>query len=264
MADKQVRARVKSTEAVEKAVETHGTSVGKALDEGFSPFLKKGEKMPDFELALDLVSRSMTGATDTLNNASDAHEKELKDDVKPKSDRDDKVAKLRVDMTDLRAMVERFLGQVALKTLGLEGQTPMDPGQLRKLAERTAAALRNKKVELPKPRLAGLTIDRAALATQIEKSATALGESMKTVLREDREAEATLAAKWDAMSKNDLAFSRGVKWIVATFELAGATELASRVRPSSRRAGVLAEVEESEPEPDTTEESTENVSDTPQ
>jgi hypothetical protein len=50
------------------------------------------------------------------------------------------------------------------------------------------------------------------------------------------------------MSENDTAFSRGTKWIVGTFELAGATDLASRVRPSIRRPGILADVEESEVE----------------
>ena len=64
-------------------------------------------------------------------------------------------------------------------------------------------ALKDRTIKLPKPKRAGMKIERAAFADDIAGELPALQKALAKVAVEDREKEATQRAKNEAMVKND-------------------------------------------------------------
>ncbi len=249
MADKQIKNREIATDTVAKSAETHGAAVATGLRDRLSPHLEEGEVMPDFEFALRLVSRYMRGTFNALNLAGEAHEAELADDAQPKKDLEDARDELRKIMIDARAGVLQTFGEIGLKKLGLEGQTPRDAEGLLRLGGRVAANLTKEEIVLPEPRSNFISVDRGALATAINDVTGPVQAALDVVRREQREAETTLNAKWETLEKNDDTFGRCARWFESTYRLIGSDVIASRVRPSGRRPGQLAVEPEAPEEP---------------
>ena len=88
MPSKQVIDRQRSAESVNELVEAASERAAKALTARFGPLLEKGEKNPDWGLLFALLGRQITREVLALETKSDAHEKELGDDDKPRRERD--------------------------------------------------------------------------------------------------------------------------------------------------------------------------------
>lgn len=246
MPSKQVIDRQKSANAVIAAGETHAERVAADLDALLSPYLQRGEKMPDLALFTRLITRSLADVRDRMVAADEAHLGELADDGPPREARDDVATELYSELTELREWLTGLYGAAALKRLGFSEATPRDPVHLERFAGEVACALGGK--DLPKPRRKGVRWDADETVARIEELREALRGHLKDVAREAREAEATLVAKTAAISAYDERFSRAATALVGVFRLAGHVDLADRVRPSSRRPGQT-EVEAPQPSP---------------
>jgi hypothetical protein len=251
MASKLVTDREKSSRAVAASAETHAGEIAKGFAAELAPYLKSGEKLPDVALLVRLVARRIAADTAALVAADDAHERELADDAAPREARDEAAARLRSVLVDGRAAVEAAFGPAGLRNLRLDGAVPEDPTVLATIGERVAGALRDAGIKLPKPRRASMKLDRAALAGEIEAELPALKKALAKVATEDREKEATLRAKQNAMRKSDRSFGQAASLLSASFTFAGLEDLAAKVRPSGRRPGrTAAEDDEEAPLPE--------------
>lgn len=243
-ASKQVTDREKSTRAVAAAASTHAAALAVGIKEQLAPLLQKGESMPDVELFVRLVGRRVEAVMAELMAADKAHEAELADDSGPRDSRDEAAASVRATLVDLRAAIESAHGSEGLRLLGLDGAVPEDPSVLATVADNVEKKLGNASVKLPAARRKGIKVDRDEFARELHAELPALHRALKDVAREEREAEATQAAKWTALAKNDRVFGRGATWLSATAALAGQDEIATRVRPSGRRPGQTATPDE--------------------
>lgn len=238
MPPKQVIEREKMVRAVLAALRTHQAEVAAAVKSVLAPHLAQGEKMPDVGLLIELAGRYVESEQANLHEKSEAHERELGDDAVPREQRDRAAAAVSGDLVDLRAAVETVYGTVGLKGLGVDAPVPEDPTTLAKMAEHASAALKDKNVVLPPPRRASLKLDRLQFARELDAELPKLAQALEDVAREEREAEATLAAKWTALDRVDRARVRAGGLMAALCALGGLDELATRVRPgaSARRS----------------------------
>jgi len=235
MPSKQVTDRKKSALAVASAGRTHTGDVSASLRGLLSPYLKKGEDLPDIALLVELTARALDSAEATMSAADEANLRELSDDDAPRRARDEAAAALSDELVALREWLTGLYGPGALKSLGFSSATPEDPVVLERFAGEVISGIQAK--PLPKPRYKGVKWDPTETIAKIETLRTDLQSHLADVAREVREAEATLRAKVDAIVAYDERFSGVATFLVGLFRLAGETALAERVRPSSRRPG---------------------------
>ncbi|WP_437734714.1 hypothetical protein [Sorangium sp. So ce1335] len=235
MPSKRVTDRQKSASAVIAAGETHADRIAAEIEALLSPYLRKGEKMPNIALLTHLVTRALADARDRMVTADEALADELADDGPPREGRDEAAHELYDELTDLRDWLTSLHDAAALEDLGFTEATPRDPVQLERFAGEVTRALSRK--ELPKPRREGVRWDADDAVLRIERLRDALLSHLKDVAREAREAAATRMAKSTAIALYDERFGRIATFLGGLFRLAGHADLANHVRPSSRRSG---------------------------
>lgn len=240
MTSKQVTDREKSARAVGAAAETHGAQIGAGFTRELSGHLKSGETLPDAGLLARLIGRKILADNAALLAADHAHEQELADDDGPREDRDDAAAKVRSVLVDLRAAIDSGYGARGLSLLGLGDAVAVDPSVLATAAGNAQKALKDQTIKLPKPKRAGMKIDRAAFAEDIAGELPALQKALAKVATEEREKEGTQRVKNEAMTKNDASFTSGADFLATSCQVAGLIDIAAKVRPSGRRPGRVA------------------------
>lgn len=246
MPSKQVTDRNRSSNAVIAAARAHGSLIETKLDSTLQPYAKKGEKVPAVGLLCELLARALEERAEAMVEADNAHEAELDDDDAPRLARDASSDKLYSRTVDVGDIVVGLYGRGQLKPLGLDGTTPRDANQLLQYTKTIAKNLGS--VTLPKPRVKGSGMNAAEAAEELEELRDVLTSHLKDVAREEREAEQTFVKKHAAIGEYDSTFSSVASLISTLLEVAGESELASRVRPSKRRPGQTAEGEEGKEE----------------
>lgn len=236
MPSKQVIDRKRSAESVNELVDAASERAAKALTERFSGLLEKGEKNPDWRLMFALLGRQITRDVLALEAKSDAHEKELGDDLKPRNARDAAYTLSREVATDARALVSRLHGDEALAEMQMSAPVPEDAAGLEGWMKNAIGALRDKKIKLAAPVRQSAKIDREALADELDEAHCKLGPALKAVAREAREAQATQVEKDSAMATAERSFTENCSGLATLLRLAGEYDLATRVRPSARRS----------------------------
>jgi hypothetical protein len=236
MSSKQVTDRQKISASVLAAQEAHTAPVAAEIQKLLSPFLKKGENLPDVALLADLAGRMLSRAQHDLVTADAAHEAELGDDAGPRKARDDARDALRDELTDLRDLLRGLFGVEALRGLGFSGETPEDPVVLERFAGEVLDALEKKPRPLPKRK--GLKWDADDAVQTLKQLRGELHKHLADVAREAREAQATLTARNAAMDAFDDRYRRVVGFLDGLFRLGGQEALADRLRPAARKAAL--------------------------
>ena len=237
MASKQVTDREKSARAVAAAAETHAAQIAAGFARELAVHVRPGETLPDTGLLARLIGRKIAADNAALVAADRAHEQELSDDDGPREDRDAAAARVRSVLVDLRAAIESTYGARGLTLLGLGDAIAVDPSVLATAGGNAQKALKDSTIQLPKPKRAGMTIDRAAFALDLTAELPALQKALAKVATEDREKEATQRVKNEAMVKNDASFTSGADFLAVSCQVAGLVDIAAKVRPSGRRPG---------------------------
>lgn len=236
MPSKEVTDRQKDARAVLAAAETHGAAAARAFAAELQPYLRAGESAPDLTLLFTLVARRLEASLSTLVTADEAHTLELGDDAIPRQKRDEAAAALRQLAIEIRDQVVSVHGDAALDPLSVRGDTPTDPVALAEWCRTFAKQLRAATVTLPQRLRRTASIDRTAMAEELEGALGPLDRALAAVAREKREAEATQAAKSAAAERYDLTFSQSAGLYASVFRVAGLADLADRVRPVRRAA----------------------------
>jgi hypothetical protein len=247
MTSKQVTDREKSARAVGAAAETHAAQIAAGFARELTAHLRAGETLPDTGLLARLIGRKIVADNAALVAADRAHEQELSDDEGPREDRDEAAAKVRSVLVDLRAAIESGYGARGLTLLGLGDAVAVDPSVLAAAGGNVQKALNDPKIELPKPKRAGMTVNRAAFALDLTAELPALQKALARVATEDREKEATQRVKNEAMARNDGTFTSGADYLAASCQVAGLIDIAAKVRPSGRRPGQVASEDNASP-----------------
>ncbi len=235
MPSKQIVDRTKSANIVSAAASVHAARIAPAIATILSPFLDSGKKMPDAEGFILLVGKWLAHTSATMAAADEAHIHELSDDDPIRQARDQAQTALNDELVELREWMTGLFGARAVRSLGFAAETPRDPAALSHFAGEVVKSLRKK--TFPPPKRDGVSWSPLKEATKIDTLRATLDTALANIVREAREAQGTLADKNTAITTYDTAFSRASKVLEGLFTLAGETDLADRVRPSTRRPG---------------------------
>ena len=231
MPSKQVSDRAKADTSVRAALSENE----KKIVEGV---LKQLGLAPEVISALlQAMSSTLESATGTMVAADTAHMNELGDDAAPRVERDQQAERVADELSALRDAVTVAYGAPALRTLGFDGRTPVDPVQLQLLGSQVVENLGKWKAPGPS-RLPGFELQPELWSAKLNAPLVSLSSALEAVAREKREADTTLVAKNRAIEDWDKTFSLTATILSALLELVGERELARRVRPSRRRPGM--------------------------
>jgi hypothetical protein len=235
MRTKQVVDRQKEAQAVIAAGRTHGTELVTLLSERQGPLLKRGEKLPDYGLQIELMMRQLEQSTAHLVQTDDAYQRELLDDEGPRRERDEATEGLAVYLIELREVLTGLYGAQVLLPAGFSQQTPRDSVLLSRFAGQVQSALGA--VTLPAPRVKGAQVDIKATVAELDKRRARLDSALAAVARETREAQAAMSLRNDAQDQFDDVYTQVSTVLSGLLRLAGKPDLADRVRPTiARRA----------------------------
>ena len=135
-------------------------------------------------------------------------------------------------------------GQAGLKALALDGRTPTDSKAILEHARNLIQRLADPKLVWPKALQSGVRLNPGVWIGELEGPVKRLAEARKDGAREEREAHVTGVAEAKAMSAQDAMFSGAAGFVSATLSLVGERDFAEKTRPSTRRAGRTAAIEE--------------------
>ena len=235
MRTKQVVDRQKEAQAVIAAGRTHATELVTLLSERQGPLLKRGEKLPDYGLQIELLMRQLEQSTAHLVQTDDAYQRELLDDEGPRRERDEATEGLAVYLIELREVITGLYGAQVLLPAGFSQQTPRDSVLLSRFASQVQSALGA--VTLPAPRVKGAQVDIKATVAELDKRRARLDSAVAAVARETREAQAAMSLRNDAQDQFDDVYAQVSTVLSGLLRLAGKPDLADRVRPTIARRG---------------------------
>jgi len=257
MPSKGVLDRQRIGKAIIAAANTHAREVGDRLNESLAVIVAEGETLADFTTLELHLGRYLQMQLDALVAADEVHLEELDDDLDPRLRRDDAAEDLYRKLIEVREGLNAVFGSdQAGALIGIEGVTARDPLALHRQANRALERLRAPDEGLPPQRLAGLQLDTAALADELQPATDQLTQALADVDRELRETETSLGLKTEAIEAFDRAV-RGVGRILkGCDELAEYPDFAEKIRLSRRRgsASENPDAEEGPPEEGTTDE----------
>ena len=243
MPSKLVTRRMQSAALVSQAFLTNRQAAGAKLASRFAPYLREGETMPDWSVVLGLLARELEHHAQAAERADDMHLNESAKEKGPQAAREETVESIRSRLIEIRQAVTALFGSAMLVTLQLPSEISSDPRAVARTAREFLAALAHTK--LPMPQLPGVTsFAPAPWRNALEDYVAKLERALTDMAREAREAQETLNAKTEAIARYDDVFARVVAAGTALLRLAGEDGLAARLRPSTRRAGVLEAEEE--------------------
>ena len=148
----------------------------------------------------------------------------------------------------LRDTFRGAYGPEVAEDLGFAARTPDAPGELFEQAEHLTGRLSDPPPGLDASRYRDVNLDPAGLADEMRPLVGRLGQALEEVSREERKTEATLIAKEEALDAYERTFLWSARTAESLFRLADMPEVARRVRPSTRRRGLTAEVEAEGPD----------------
>jgi hypothetical protein len=245
MSSKQVTDRQKSASSVIASGEANAEIVAQAVTTFLQPFVKKGQQVPDAGSLVHLLCAALEASTNKVIAADAAHEAELGDDGAVRMARDNAHSALRDELVELREIVIGTYGPQAAAGI-FKGATPDDPVVLSRFAGEVVDNFQKNK--LPPPRVKGAKLDIAEVAVSLLEKRDVLDQHLKSVQREVREAQKTLADRNNAIAGYDAVFGGIATALSGLLLIAGKPELAARVKPSTRRPGETAEEAGDNPE----------------
>ncbi len=187
---------------------------------------------------LALLAGDLEGAKAGMVSANAAHLGQLALIVELKERRDSLTRNLFSRFSRTHRIFETLHGSDRrFPLLAISGDTPSDPTGLVAQVRDSVGFLEEPKVSTPALDLPGFEIDPRTVATELLADADELGGVLVEVNEAEKQADATREAKNAAISGYDRKFLRVAGVAESVFHYAGMHELATWVRPSTRRPG---------------------------
>lgn len=240
MASKPVTKMLTSTDFVTSSVETNTEVAVKEFAAEFAQTAAEKVKAEEsLRYCLGLVARRMKSSVTELLTADDLLQLERGDDAGISDAREAARADVSTEIVELREVGTAALGPVALRELGLAGETPQGAPELARLATQVIKAFEAKPAWPTKIR--GLTLRAADYVPDLRTKGARLEAAMATSNKDLRENQKLMIARDELQARHVRIFSRGARFIEAALRIAGLEELADRVRPSGRTPGTVDE-----------------------
>lgn len=246
MASKQVARRGVAVRAVGAATRKFGAKLAESLIKTLLPVLQEGEVMPDLELVTVLTARKLDQNYEKLVDANLKSELEAADDAEPRARRTDFEDRTRELLVSTRSTVQDLYGEVGLKAFKLEDPPPSGPALLQ-YADTVIVAL-GKRPVLPTPKTRAIVFHPEIVVEELRELDEGFRTGLNDVARERAELAQATVERAAALETNDAEFIQLATFVEALARAAGESELADRIRPSTREPGLLAE----QPEDDAT------------
>ncbi len=243
---KMLMARLASFRVVLWALGTHGPRLVEIFNGPLGQSLPRDIRSI-FELQISQLQKVLSAARDMLVTS----DRKVRDQkalvIRFRRIRNDAEKALNPYVMGLKDTFRGACGREVTVDLGFALRIPEHPGELLEQAQHLTARLSESDVELPEIRYEGVTIDRAALVREMKPLVDSLGVALDDVAREEREVEAMKIAKDEAVATYDRTFGWAARSAESLFRMANLPEVAKRVRPSGRRAGLTVEVATQDP-----------------
>ena len=221
--------------------EAHATRVAEILGPRLAPLLPEGEAAPDLVAFQLTLSRLVDHERAQLVELDNTHVAELTDDRDNRRQRDTAYDDLDDQLSAIQDAWNGIYVDGATARLfdGVE-LLPQDPVALHRLGQRVHQRLTSAGFAEPAPRLAGQSLNRQPLTTELEDRVERLGAALKGVSRELKDSDESLRDKRQAIADFRRTLRFAGRCLAGLYGLAGLDDLVEKVlpkRPASRRAG---------------------------
>jgi hypothetical protein len=164
---------------------------------------------------------------------------EIADDAEPRTTRDAAAERLKSKLLRARSLFAGAVPAEVYERLGLAGALPESHELLKQRADHVVQQIRACKLA----RIAldeGVTLDPAVIASGVEQAASELHDALKVVKQEERELTVAQKERDDAQVKLRGLANGVADTLEALCRLAGRSDLAESVRPTTRRRATSA------------------------
>ncbi len=241
-----ITSRLKSFGVVYAALTTHsGEATGLLARRGAALAASRADE-PVLDVAGDtsynqlfaLLAGDLEAAKTEMISANTAHLGQLALIVELKARRKALTGTLFSKFSKSRRIFETVYGSSRrFPVLAISGDTPSDPTGLVTQVRDTAGFLQDPRVTAPALDLPGIELDPRAVAARLTADANELDGVLVDINEAEKQADATRNAKNAGISGYDRKFLRIARVAESIFHYLGMHELATRVRPSTRRPG---------------------------
>lgn len=225
--------RLQVTRKVAAAARTHGPALAPVIAGRLQEL--NGPGAPDATAVgavLAALAGAVEGAGNGLQEAALGLVAEQADDHTPRRAREEAAAAVLGLMVRLRSTIEDTFGVEGVRTYGLEGETPRAPKALASHTTRVIHLLKQRPASVATA--LGTTVDTAAIVAALEAKNAPLVAALADMDREERELEQAIGRRDQALGRWSEVYQGVANALEGLFQLAGRSDLADRVRPTSR------------------------------
>ncbi len=200
-----------------------------------------------YQSMFDHMDGELAKVESQLVEAEDRHVRQMVVISQLRRRRDHGVTDVYDKQTAARGVLVHLYGKDRdFEVAAVPGQTPQSSKVLAEQVDQTVKLLRNPEGESPSHRVAGVGVDLATMADDLEGGKQGLIEVRADLVRARKVADGTRQTTNRAIEEFDLVFFWAARSLEQTFLLAGEGELAARIRTSVRRVSRRREEQEEE------------------
>ncbi len=229
----EVSKRLGSAEEVRASLAAHRGLIGGTLDAKRPPPPEIGFS---YQALFDHMDSQLATAVTRLVEVEDRHVKQLVRISQLRRRRDQGVGDTYDKQIAARGILTSLYGKERdFELAAVSGRTPESSKQLAEQVDQTVKFLRDPLEDEPSQKVAGVGVDFAAMADDLEAGQRELIEVRAELVRATKVADGTRKNTSQVIKEFDLVFLWIARSLEGLFNLAGEEDLANRVRTSVRR-----------------------------
>ncbi len=196
----------------------------------------EGEATFTYDGYFDHMDHELATVQQRLTAAEDAHQRKLAQAVRERRESTELTGVVYGKQTAARQVLGGYHGEDrSFEVAAVSGPTPQVAQPLAEQVDQTVKSLRNPQVGLLAGRIAGVSIDREAMADDLESDLALLVAAREAYQRTRKEIDGTRQVLNAALVEFHGVFPWVARTLEAFFILAGERELAERIRTTRRR-----------------------------
>ncbi len=241
----EVSRRSGSAQEVRASLAAHRGRIGDNMDaqRPVSP-----ETGFSYQVMFDHMDGELAKVESRLVETEDQHVRQLARISQLRRQRDQGATGVYEKQIAARGILAHLYGKDRdFEVAAVSGKTPQFSKSLAEQVDQTVKFLRNPEGEVPSEKIAGVGVDFAIMADDLESGQKQLIEVRADLVQATKEADGTRQTTNQAIQEFDLVFLWVARSLEALFRLAGEQELANRIRTSLRRVTRRQADQEEEP-----------------
>lgn len=191
------------------------------------------EAVPDVDGLQRFAAWAIPYYAEKMMRLDDLHQKERQQDWVVRAKRDEAAdAAYREYVTVRQMMAAALAPETVSSILGLEGETPRNPFELRDKLRFAIERMSSPETFFPNVRIAGLVQDWSELVERLSSALEPLDAALRELEMEAKAADTALLDKQEAIQRYRSAFGACATILRGLYVLAGEPELARRLSPT--------------------------------